>query len=130
MRHQNESTLRIARYLESHPSVERVHYTGLESHPGHERASRILDGHGGVLSFEPRGGAGAAKSFVERMKIAAHAPSLGGVETLVTRPAVSTHGSLTAEERARSGVRDELIRLAIGLENTDDLIEDFDQALA
>lgn len=129
MRHQNASTLQIARFLEAHPAVAKVYYPGLESHPRHARAAKLFEGSGGVLSFLPLGGTAAAKTFIARTRLAAHAPSLGGVETLITRPAVSTHGALTAAERERTGVKDELIRLAIGLEHPDDLISDFTNAL-
>jgi cystathionine beta-lyase/cystathionine gamma-synthase len=130
VRHQNESALRLARFLEQHPAVARVYYPGLESHPRHARAREWFRGFGGLLSFELKGGVAAAERFVARVTLPANAPSLGGVETLVTRPAKTSHAGLSAEERARQGIADGLVRLAIGLEATDDLVEDLGQALA
>jgi cystathionine beta-lyase/cystathionine gamma-synthase len=129
VRYQNESALRISRFLVDHPAVARVNYAGLESHPGHDRARRLFTGFGGVLSFEPRGGVEAADRFLGAVRLPIIAISLGGVDTLATRPAITTHAGLSPEERRRAGIADSLIRLSIGIESTDDLIEDFDQAL-
>lgn len=129
VRYQNESALAIARFLASHPVVAQVNYAGLESHPGHQRARRLFSGFGGVLSFEPRGGVEAADVFLKSVRLPLIAISLGGVDTLATRPAITTHAGLSAEDRRRAGIADGLIRLSIGIEATDDLIEDFDQAL-
>jgi len=126
--YQNESALKLAKFLASHPQVSKVHYPGLEKSSEHSRAKKFLTGFGGVLSFQVKAGVKAAQSLISNLKIPAHAPSLGGIETLVTRPAVSTHGAVPAEERARSGIKDELVRVSVGLENTDDLIEDFQSA--
>lgn len=129
VRHQNESALRIARFLEEHPRVLRVNYPGLESHPNHLRACELLDGFGGVLSFEIEGGVNAADRFIAHATIPISAPSLGGVETLITRPVTTSHSGMLPEDRARVGIRDGLIRLSVGLETSDDLIEDFEGAL-
>jgi cystathionine beta-lyase/cystathionine gamma-synthase len=129
VRHQNESALKIARWLEQHPKVSRVNYPGLESHSNHLRACDLFDGFGGVLSFELEGGVDAADRFIERATIPINAPSLGGVETLFMRPAITSHAGMSAMERARAGIGDGLIRLSVGLESSDDLIEDFDAAL-
>jgi len=129
VRHQNESALRIARFLEQHPRVTRVNYPGLESHPHHLRACELFDGFGGVLSFELEGDARAADRFIANVTIPISAPSLGGVETLITRPATTSHSGMTASDRARAGIRDGLVRLSVGLESNDDLIEDFEVAL-
>jgi len=129
VRYQNESALAIARFLARHPVVAQVNYAGLESHPGHQRARRLFSGFGGVLSFEPRGGVEAADVFLQSVRLPLIAISLGGVDTLATRPAITTHAGLSAEDRRRAGIADGLIRLSIGIEATDDLIEDFDQAL-
>jgi cystathionine beta-lyase/cystathionine gamma-synthase len=129
VRHQNESALKIARYLEQHRSVARVNYPGLESHPNHIRACELFDGFGGMLSFELEGGVEAADRFIERATIPISAPSLGGVETLITRPATTSHAGMSAEDRARAGIGEGLLRLSVGLETSDDLIEDFEQAL-
>jgi cystathionine beta-lyase/cystathionine gamma-synthase len=130
VRAQNRSSRILSEFLEGHPAVSRVHYPGLESHPRHARARALFDGFGGVLSFEPAGGLEAARGFVERVRIPVAAPSLGGVETLVTRPATTSHGGMTPEERERLGITDSLVRVAVGIEAVEDLLEDFDQALA
>lgn len=129
VRHQNESALRIARFLEGHGAVARVNYPGLESHPRRSRAVELFAGFGGVLSFELNDGIRAAENFIQRLKLVRNAPSLGGVETLVMRPAATSHAGMTAEDRKRLGIRDGLIRLSIGLETTEDLIADLDHAL-
>jgi cystathionine beta-lyase/cystathionine gamma-synthase len=129
VRHQNESALRIARFLERHPRVTAVNYPGLESHPHHLRACELFDGFGGVLSFELEGEARAADRFIANVTIPISAPSLGGVETLITRPATTSHSGMTAQDRAHAGIREGLVRLSVGLESSDDLIEDFEIAL-
>jgi len=129
VRHQNESALRIARFLSEQPSVARVHYAGLESHKDHARARKLFAGFGGVLSFEPRGGEAAALRLLDRLKIPLRAPSLGGVETLITLPAKTSHAGLSPREREELGITDGLIRLSVGIEATEDLLEDFRQAL-
>jgi cystathionine beta-lyase/cystathionine gamma-synthase len=126
---QNESTLKIARFLERHPAVELVNYAGLESHPRHARARELFDGFGGVLSFELKGGVEEAQRFMKNTTLPISAPSLGGVETLITRPATTSHSGISADNRKRLGISDRLIRLSVGIEATEDLIEDFDHAL-
>jgi cystathionine beta-lyase/cystathionine gamma-synthase len=128
VRHQNQSTLRIAQFLERHPAVAKVNYAGLESHPRHARARKLFAGCGGVLSFELRSSVDP-RQFMEKITLPAIAPSLGGIRSLITRPAVTSHAGLSPEERMRAGISDALIRLSIGIEDTDDLIEDLDQAL-
>jgi cystathionine beta-lyase/cystathionine gamma-synthase len=130
VRYQNESALKIARFLEGHPSVRQVNYPGLESSPDHLRACELLDGFGGMLSFELEGGVVAADSFIDRVTLPISAPSLGGVESLITRPATTSHSGMTSEERWRAGIGEGLIRLSVGLEATEDLIEDFTRVLA
>jgi cystathionine beta-lyase/cystathionine gamma-synthase len=129
VRYQNDSTLRIAQFLEAHPAVARVNYPGLPSHPRHQRARSLFAGCGGVLSFELEGAAQRADEFAARVQIPAVAPSLGGVHTLLTRPATTSHAGLSREERLRLGIGDGLLRLSVGIEATDDLLEDFAQAL-
>ena len=129
VRQQNQSALTIAQFLEGHGAVRKVNYPGLESHPGHLRARELFDGFGGMLSFEIEGGVEAADRFISRTTLPTLAPSLGGVETLITRPATTSHSGLSPEERMAIGISDGLIRLSVGIESTDDLIEDFDQAL-
>jgi cystathionine beta-lyase/cystathionine gamma-synthase len=128
VRHQNQSTLRIAQFLEGHPAVAKVNYAGLESHPRHARARKLFAGCGGVLSFELRSSADQGK-FMAKVTLPAIAPSLGGIRSLITRPAVTSHAGLSPEERMRAGISDALIRLSIGIEDTADLIDDLDQAL-
>ncbi len=127
--YQNESALKIAQFLENHPAVAKVYYPGLEAHPQHQRAREFFSGFGGMLSFELEGGLEAAQRFLDRARLAIVAPSLGGVETLVTRPATTSHAGLTPKERQQLGITDSLIRLSVGIEATPELIEDFDQAL-
>jgi cystathionine beta-lyase/cystathionine gamma-synthase len=129
VRHQNESALRIAGFLAQSPVVSRVNYPGLPSHPRHARARELFAGFGGVLSFELAAGADGAVRFFERTSLPRRTVSLGGVETLITRPALTSHAGMKAEDRRRLGITDGLVRLAVGIESTDDLLEDFEQAL-
>ena len=129
VRYQNESALRIAKFLEGHPAVEKVNYPGLESHARHGRALDLFDGFGGMLSFEMKNGMEAAERFIQNTTLPIIAPSLGGVETLVTRPATTSHAGLSPEDRQRLGISEGLIRLSVGIEATEDIIEDFEQAL-
>jgi cystathionine beta-lyase/cystathionine gamma-synthase len=130
VRYQNESALKLARFLETHPKVRQVNYPGLESSPDHLRACELLDGFGGMLSFELEGGVAAADSFIDHVSLPISAPSLGGVESLITRPATTSHSGMTPEERSRAGIAEGLIRFSVGLEATEDLVEDFTRALA
>jgi len=129
VKYQNESALRIAKFLEDHPAVEKVNYPGLESHPGYQRARQLFDGFGGMLSFELKNGLEAAGRFIRNTTLPIRAPSLGGVETLITRPATTSHSGLSPEDRQRLGISDSLIRLSVGIEANEDIIEDFQQAL-
>jgi cystathionine beta-lyase/cystathionine gamma-synthase len=129
VRYQNESALRIARFLEGHPAVARVHYPGLESHANHARARALFDAFGGTMSFDLAGGMAAADRLLGAVRLASSAPSLGGVESLVMPPARISHGDLSPEERARLGIGDGLVRLSVGLETTEDLIADLENAL-
>jgi cystathionine beta-lyase/cystathionine gamma-synthase len=129
MKAHNENGMAIAEYLEDHPMVERVHYPGLRDHPQHGLARKLLSGFGGMLSFEIKGGRQAAEGAMSRMKMVKMATSLGGVESLVSMPLNSSHAALPAEERARLGIRDSLVRLSVGIEDVEDIKEDLDQAL-
>ena len=129
MRHHNEAALELARFLESHPAVQSVRYPGLPSHPDHGRARELMPGHSGMLAFEVAGGLPVAQRVMSKLRLAVDAPSLGGPETLVTRPAQTSHAGLSAEERAALGIGDGLIRVSVGLESSKDLIADFEQAL-
>jgi cystathionine beta-lyase/cystathionine gamma-synthase len=130
VRFQNDSTLKLAQFLETHPRVARVNYAGLESHPRHARARRLFAGFGGVLSFELEGPASRADAFARRVRIPTVAPSLGGVHTLLTRPATTSHAGLSREDRERLGISEGLLRLSVGIEATEDLLEDIQQALS
>lgn len=130
VRYQNESTLAIARFLAAHPAVARVNYPGLESHPRHARARELFAGFGGVLSFELKGSTERAEEFMKRTTLPAIAPSLGGVESLITRPATTSHAGLSRDERLSLGIGDNLIRMSVGIEASADIIEDLQQALS
>ena len=129
VRYQNDSTLRIAQFLAGHAAVARVNYAGLETHPRHARARSLFAGFGGVLSFELKGPASRADEFARKVRIPIVAPSLGGVHTLLTRPSTTSHAGLSREDRLRLGISDALLRLSVGIEATEDLLEDFEQAL-
>lgn len=129
VRYQCQSALEIASFLARHPRVVQVNYPGLERHPHHARARQWLAGTGGMLSFELDGGAAAADQLFSRLTLPLSAPSLGGPETLITRPATISHAGLAPEVRRRQGITDGLIRLSVGLESTQDLIDDFAAAL-
>jgi cystathionine beta-lyase/cystathionine gamma-synthase len=126
----NENGLAVARWLEQHPAVDRVFYPGLESHPDHDRARALFSGFGGVVSMMVRGGDDAALRFTQRLRLMCVAPSLGGVETLVSIPRFTSHASLSTEERHAIGIGDGFVRLALGIEDSADLIADLEQALA
>lgn len=130
VRHQNESALAVARALERQPAVSRVNHPGLERHPQHARARGLFAGFGGMLSFELAGGAAAADRFMRQTTLPIIAPSLGGVETLLTRPVLTSHAGMSADDRAAAGITDGLIRMSVGLEATDEIIEDLEQALS
>lgn len=125
----NENALKIAKWLEKHPKVEKVHYPGLESHPQHELAKKQMTGFGGVLSFEIRGGLEAGRKLMNSVKLCTLAVSLGAVETLIEHPASMTHAIVPKEERLKTGITDSLVRLAVGIEDADDIIADLNQAL-
>lgn len=129
MRYQNESTSTVARFLKDQPAVAKVSYPGLESHPQFLIASEMFDAFGGVLSFKLNSGLRGAARLLELVKLPIVAPSLGGMESLITRPATTFHSGLSPEERRALGIGDDLIRLSVGLEATEDLIEDLEQAI-
>ncbi|MFP6673647.1 MAG: PLP-dependent transferase, partial [Pirellulaceae bacterium] len=130
LRH-NANGQAVAEFLENHPAVERVYYPGLASHPYHEVARRTMRGYGGLVTFLIKNADWRVTAdVVDRSRIARIAPSLGGVETLIEQPLVMSYYQCTVEERKRFGIPDNMIRLACGIENEEDIIADLEQALA
>lgn len=129
MQRQNENALRVAQFLAGKPEVRRVHYPFLEGHAQRALAMEQMSGGGGVLSFEVNGTGEDAKRVTESLRLFTLAPSLGGVESLVSIPVLTSHAMIPAEHRAKMGVTEQLIRLSVGVENADDLIADLKQAL-
>jgi cystathionine beta-lyase/cystathionine gamma-synthase len=127
---QNENAQRVAEFLSQHAKVRSVHYPFLKSHPQHSVAREQMSGGGGMVSFEVEGSGQDAREVSEAMQLFTLAPSLGSVESLVSIPVLTSHAMIPAEERARMGVTDQMIRLSVGIENADDLIADLDHALA
>lgn len=126
----NETGMKVATWLEQQPKVRKVNYPGLQSHPDHELAVKTLDGYGGMVGVELAGGPRAAERFLKALKLIAHAPSLGGVETLVSEPRFTSHAAMTGEQRAAAGIPDGFLRFSLGLEDADDLISDLTRGLA
>jgi cystathionine beta-lyase/cystathionine gamma-synthase len=126
---QCETAMRVAKFLEKHPKISRVHYPGLKSHPSHTLAKRQMRGFGSMLAFDLKGGLPAAHRFVDRVRIFVLAASLGGVESLVILPIYGSHQHMSEEELKRAGVQPGTVRVSVGLEDADDLIEDLQQAL-
>ncbi|MDO8517141.1 MAG: PLP-dependent aspartate aminotransferase family protein [Nanoarchaeota archaeon] len=129
MERHNENAIKIAEFLKVHPKIRKVNYPGLKEYPQYELAKQQMSGFGGMLSFEIKGNLNEAKLFLENLKIISLAESLGGVESLIEHPALMTHSSLSQEEREKIGITNSLIRLSVGIENVEDLINDLDNAL-
>lgn len=127
---QNENALRVAQFLSRHPAVRRVHYPFLEGHPQRALAMAQMRGGGGMVSFEVEGTGEDARKLSEALNLFTLAPSLGGVDSLVCIPVLTSHAMIPAEQRAKMGVTEQLIRISVGIENADDLIADLEQALA
>jgi cystathionine gamma-synthase/cystathionine gamma-lyase/cystathionine beta-lyase len=125
----NANATAVAELLQQHPAVSEVYYSGLDSHPDHGHASRLLSGFGGMLSFRLHGGAEAADRVLDALQIPTNAPSLGGVDSLITQPVKTSHAGMRREDRERIGVTDDLVRVSVGIEGADDLVRDFSQAL-
>jgi cystathionine gamma-lyase len=123
------NALRVAEWLESHPAVERVIYPGLPSHPQHELARRQMNGFGGMITAVLKGDLASTRRFLEKCELFSLAESLGGVESLIEHPAIMTHASVPPEQRAMLGISDTLVRLSVGVEDADDLIDDLARAL-
>jgi cystathionine gamma-lyase len=124
-----ENAAKVAEHLNNHPQVEKVIYPGLESHPQHELAKKQMCDFGGMITIYIKGGLDESRAMLEKTKLFACAESLGGVESLIEHPAIMTHASVPADQREQLGISDNLIRLSVGIENVDDLIEDLDRAL-
>ena len=129
MTQQNANALALAEFLASHKAVEQVYYPGLEAHSQYDRARDLFEGCGGVLSFEMVGDARTADEMIAKLELPISAPSLGGVETLITRPVTTSHSGLSPKEREAAGISDRLIRVAVGIEAAEDLVADFRQGL-
>ncbi len=129
MKAHETNAFELAAFLAKHPAVSKVHYPGLESHPGHALASEQMDGFGGMVSFELKGGRKAADVFFKRLKVFTLAESLGGVESLACYPATMTHAAIPADDRLKRGITAGLVRLSAGIESSDDLIQDLERAL-
>jgi cystathionine gamma-lyase len=127
-RHQ-QNAFKVAHFLQTHPKVAKVTYPGLETHPQHQLARKQMKGFGGMMTFDIKGGLEAARRFLETVRIFACAESLGGVESLIEHPAIMTHASIPKETREKLGISDGLIRLSVGIEDGDDLVDDLRQAL-
>jgi len=127
---QNETGQHVAEWLEQQPKVRRVHYPGLASHPDHAFAATVLSGFGGMVGLELTGGGRGADRFLRALRLITHAPSLGGVESLISEPRYTSHASMTSEERAAAGIPDGFLRLSLGLEDADDLVADLARGLA
>lgn len=129
VRQQNQSALMIAKFLSTHGGVKQVNYPGLATHASHARARDLFEGFGGMLSFELAGDVAHTEAFLHRLRIPVIAASLGGTETLMTRPATTSHSGMTPEQRREAGISDTLVRMSVGIEATDELIDDLAQAL-
>ena len=125
-----ENALEIASFLEEHETIEKIYYPGLSNHPNHEIATKQMNGFGGMITVVLKGGLKTATNFLERTKIFALAESLGGVESLIEHPAIMTHASVPAEVRKDLGIEDGLVRLSVGIESVEDLLDDLTQALS
>jgi cystathionine beta-lyase/cystathionine gamma-synthase len=129
MERHNANGLAVAQWAEGQEGIAKVHYPGLPSHPDHERAKAVLDGFGGMVGLEPEGGVQAAERLLKKLKLITHAPSLAGVETLVSEPRLTSHKSIGPEGRAKMGIPDGFLRLSCGIEDAEDIIGDLAQAI-
>jgi cystathionine beta-lyase/cystathionine gamma-synthase len=129
VKRQSDNALRLAQWCESRKEFSRVHYPGLASHPDHAMAEECLDGFGGMMALELAGGSTAAERFLSKLQVVTHAPSLGGVDTLISEPRYTSHAHIPALERAMMGIPDGFLRISVGIEDVDDLIADVEQAL-
>ncbi len=129
MRAHCDNALKLARWLESHPCIERVYYPGLPSHPQYELANLQQKGAGGIVSFVVRGGREAAWKLIDNTRLISITANLGDVKTTITHPATTTHGRLSEEERKQAGISEGLVRISVGLETIEDIIADLERGL-
>jgi cystathionine gamma-lyase len=129
MERHNDNAMQVAQFLAEHSKVNKVFYPGLKDHPGFEIGKRQMTGFGGIISFEVKGGLEEAKKFLKSVRICSLAESLGAVETLIEHPGIMTHASIPKERREEIGITDGLIRISVGIENVEDIIEDLEKAL-
>jgi cystathionine beta-lyase/cystathionine gamma-synthase len=129
MARHNANGLAVAEWAVGHPGITRVHFPGLATHPDHKLAGQVLDGFGGMVGLELKGGGRSVERFLKKLKIVTHAPSLAGVESLISEPRLTSHRHLTEEQRSGIGIPDGFVRLSCGIENAEDLIADLAQAL-
>jgi cystathionine beta-lyase len=127
---QNKNAYQVAEFLEQHPRIHEVHYPGLESHPGYETAKKQMRAFGGMLAFELDPKVITAEQFQKRLRMITPAVSLGGVETIICSPVLTSHAKISAEERTELGIADSLLRLSVGIEDTQDIIADIEHALS
>lgn len=129
VKRQNENAMQVAQWCSKRPEIAKVHYPGLPNHPDHVTAKAILDGFGGMLAIELKGGGAATLKFIKNLQLFTYAASLGGVDSLVIEPRYSSHAFMSSEEREKIGIPDGFLRMSIGIENAEDLIADIEQAL-
>jgi cystathionine beta-lyase/cystathionine gamma-synthase len=129
VKRQNENALKLAEFLSSHRKIRKVLYPGLKNHPEHELAKKQMSGFGGMLSFEIDGDLGRTKKFCDSLKVALNATSLGSVETLVSIPVLTSHVGMKKDELERAGISESMVRVSVGIENIEDIVWDFEQAL-
>ena len=129
MERHNSNGMAVAQWAEQQPGIAKVHYPGLPSHPDHGHARLVLAGFGGMVGLELKGGSKATERMLKRLKLIAHAPSLAGVETLISEPRLTSHKGIGPEGRAKIGIPDGFLRLSCGIEDAADIIGDLDQAL-
>jgi cystathionine beta-lyase/cystathionine gamma-synthase len=120
----------VAKWAESHPAIVKVSYPGLKSHPDHALAEKLLDSYGGMMGLEIKGGVKATERFLKKLRVVTHAPSLAGVESLISEPRLTSHSHMTSEDRAKHGIPDGFVRLSCGIEDAEDIIADLEQALS
>jgi cystathionine beta-lyase/cystathionine gamma-synthase len=130
MERHSKNGMAVAKWAEGHPSIVKVSYPGLKSHPDHALAEKLLDNYGGMMGLEIKGGVKATEKFLKKLRLVTHAPSLAGAESLVSEPRLTSHTHLSPEERAKHGIPDGFVRLSCGIEDADDIIADLEQALS